>query len=140
MFMITKQGKEVNYSDILLYSVNKKDIIVIVNDEEQMKKFSRTGKGTDAPIAVVPYTDDELIKIIDTMKQIVNFKSNEEGNIEVEYSDGTKVKFDVSNESVIKSISSKPNIFHDKGEDGHYDLLSAFQKSIRGSDPDAAIY
>ena len=46
----------------------------------------------------------------------------------------------IINEEVIKSISSKPIIFHDKDEDGHYDLLSAFQKSIRGSDPDAAIY
>ena len=43
-------------------------------------------------------------------------------------------------ENVIKSISSKPIIYHDKNEDGHYDLLSAFQKSIRGSDIDAAIY
>lgn len=43
-------------------------------------------------------------------------------------------------ESVIKSINSKPILFADKNEDGHYDLLSAFQKSIRGSDPDAAIY
>ena len=46
----------------------------------------------------------------------------------------------VIDESVIKNINSKPIIFHDKDEDGHYDLLSAFQKSIRGSDPDAAIY
>ena len=46
----------------------------------------------------------------------------------------------VITESVIKSINSKPVIFSDKDEDGHYDLLSAFQKSIRGSDPDAAIY
>jgi len=44
------------------------------------------------------------------------------------------------NEDIIKNINSKPIIFHDKNEDGHYDLLSAFQKSIRGSDPDAAIY
>ena len=43
-------------------------------------------------------------------------------------------------DSIIKSINSKPIIFHDKNEDGHYDLLSAFQKSIRGSCPDAAIY
>ena len=43
-------------------------------------------------------------------------------------------------ESVIKSINSKPIIISDKNEDGHYDLLSAFQKSIRGSDPDASIY
>ena len=46
----------------------------------------------------------------------------------------------VVNEDVIKSISSKPIIYHDKNEDGHYDLLSAFQKSIRGSDVDASIY
>lgn len=41
---------------------------------------------------------------------------------------------------VVENINSKPIIFGDKNEDGHYDLLSAFQKSIRGSDPDAAIY
>lgn len=103
MFMITKQGKEVNYSDILLYSVNNKNIITIVNDTEQMKKFMRTGNGSDAPIAVVPYTDEELTKIIDSMKQIVNYNSNDDGNIEVEYSDGTTVKFDASNENIVKS-------------------------------------
>ena len=41
---------------------------------------------------------------------------------------------------IVQNINSKPIIFGDKNEDGHYDLLSAFQKSIRGSDPDAAIY
>jgi putative ATPase len=29
---------------------------------------------------------------------------------------------------------------HDKSGDGHYDLASAFQKSVRGSDPQAALY
>ena len=46
----------------------------------------------------------------------------------------------VITKEVLKNINSKPIIFADKDEDGHYDLLSAFQKSIRGSDPDAAIY
>lgn len=40
----------------------------------------------------------------------------------------------------IKNISNKPVFFHDKDADGHYDLLSAFQKSIRGSDVNASIY
>lgn len=40
----------------------------------------------------------------------------------------------------LKNINSKPIIFADKNEDGHYDLLSAFQKSIRGSDIDASLY
>ena len=42
-------------------------------------------------------------------------------------------------DSLIK-ICNKPNIFHDKNQDGYYDLLSAFQKSIRGSDVHAAVY
>ncbi len=46
----------------------------------------------------------------------------------------------VINIDVIKNINNKPVFFHDKDSDGHYDLLSAFQKSIRGSDANAAIY
>lgn len=40
----------------------------------------------------------------------------------------------------IKTINSKPVFFHDKNEDGHYDVLSALQKSIRGSDVDASLH
>ena len=32
------------------------------------------------------------------------------------------------------------NIIYDKNGDYHYDIISAYIKSIRGSDPDAAIY
>lgn len=41
---------------------------------------------------------------------------------------------------LLKSINSKPVIISDKDGSGHYDLLSAFQKSIRGSDVDAALH
>ena len=44
------------------------------------------------------------------------------------------------NIEVVKSINSKPVFFHDKNEDGHYDVLSALQKSIRGSDVDATLH
>lgn len=40
----------------------------------------------------------------------------------------------------IKNINSKPIVIGDQNGDGHYDLISAFQKSIRGSDVDAALY
>lgn len=40
----------------------------------------------------------------------------------------------------IQAINSKPVFFSDKDGDGHYDVLSAFQKSIRGSDVDASLY
>lgn len=41
---------------------------------------------------------------------------------------------------IIKNINSKPVIMGDANGDGHYALISAFQKSIRGSDVDAALY
>ena len=44
------------------------------------------------------------------------------------------------NINILKNINSKPVFFHDKNEDGHYDVLSALQKSIRGSDVDATIH
>lgn len=40
----------------------------------------------------------------------------------------------------IEEVCSKPSFFTDKNEDGHYDMLSAFQKSIRGSDVDASLH
>ena len=44
------------------------------------------------------------------------------------------------NENIIKEISSKPVFSFDKGEDSFYDTLSAFQKSIRGSDVNASLH
>lgn len=40
----------------------------------------------------------------------------------------------------IKNINNKPILVHDKNEDGYYDVISAFQKSIRGSDVNAALH
>ena len=41
---------------------------------------------------------------------------------------------------ILKNINTKPQFFHDQNGDGHYDVISAFQKSIRGSDVDAALH
>jgi len=41
---------------------------------------------------------------------------------------------------MVEQASSKKAFRHDKDGDSHYDVLSAFQKSIRGSDPDAAVH
>jgi ATPase related to the helicase subunit of the Holliday junction resolvase len=43
-------------------------------------------------------------------------------------------------EDLTQSLFGNFNLSYEKSGDNHYDLLSAFQKSMRGSDPDAAIY
>ena len=47
--------------------------------------------------------------------------------------------FNITLENV-KKINDKPVLYTDKNGNGHYELLSALQKSIRGSDVNAAIY
>ncbi len=41
--------------------------------------------------------------------------------------------------SLVKLVQRRAPLY-DKGRDGHYNLISALHKSVRGSDPDAALY
>jgi len=50
-----------------------------------------------------------------------------------------KEKINITRE-VIENVIQQKNVVYDKDGEEHYNLISAFIKSIRGSDPDAAIY
>ena len=41
---------------------------------------------------------------------------------------------------ILKMINNKPSLYIDKNDDGYYDAISALQKSIRGSDVNAALH
>lgn len=60
-------------------------------------------------------------------------------NLEFIYSSLKKNEKVIKKESVDELII-KANISYDRSEDRHFDNLSAFMKSLRGSDPDAAIF
>ena len=47
---------------------------------------------------------------------------------------------DVLTVSLANELSQRSSLRFDRADDGHYDLLSALQKSIRGSDVNAALY
>ncbi len=51
----------------------------------------------------------------------------------------TSKKINITNEKVIEKVQKNIAIYDKKGEQ-HYDIISAFIKSIRGSDPNAAVY
>ena len=57
--------------------------------------------------------------------------------LEVSYYSTNDFKVDLD---VVKRINNKPNLYIDKNDDGYYDVISAFQKSIRGSDVNAALH
>lgn len=52
---------------------------------------------------------------------------------------GAEDKVEVTLETAVEATQKKA-MRYDRDGDSHYDILSAFQKSIRGSDPDAAIH
>lgn len=82
------------------------------------------------------------IKIDD---ETINYIARVSGNdlrfaynlLEISYYSTNDFKVDLN---VVKKINSKPVFFADKNGDGYYDMLSAFQKSIRGSDVDASLH
>ncbi len=82
---------------------------------------------------------------IKTDDETINYIARASGNdlryaynlLEISYYSTNDFKVDLD---VVKKINSKPVFFGDKNGDGYYDMLSAFQKSIRGSDVDAALH
>jgi len=57
--------------------------------------------------------------------------------LEIAYYSSSDYKIDLE---FIKAINDKPNLYIDKNDDGYYDVISALQKSIRGSDVHAALH
>ena len=80
-------------------------------DDESLSKLATIANG-------------DMRKAINNLELLLSSK-NEESNISMK---------DIDN------LSIKTTLSYDRGEDKHFDNLSAFMKSLRGSDPDAAIY
>lgn len=100
-------------------------------------------------------TDKDIIKLLNvTSKKLEGIKVNNKtleyiasiaggdarnaiNTLEMAYYASKDKKIDIEN---IKQINNKPVLYTDKNGNGHYELLSALQKSIRGSDVNASIY
>jgi len=76
--------------------------------------------------ALLQYAGGDARKFLNIIELLVNAEA---GSDTVE----------ISNESVTTNLQQNPAQY-DKNGETHYDIISAFIKSIRGSDPDAAIY
>lgn len=102
-------------------------------------------ESTDIVKALNMATKSEYLEGIKIDKDAINYIASLSGNdlrfaynlLEVAYSTSSNKTVDIDH---IKRINNKPVFIHDKNEDGYYDVLSAFQKSIRGSDVDASLH
>ena len=105
MYMKTIQGKEFDYSDIVLYKLsgNQQKLIVFVDDKEQLEKLKESNDIKDTPVAFLINTIDEEKNIITKMKQI-NSVDVVNGALQVKYEDGSEILFDLDNENVISDV------------------------------------
>ena len=84
----------------------------------------------------------EGIKIDDNAKKYIASLSNGDlrfalNLLEIAYSSSSD---NVVTKELVETINNKPSVVIDKNDDGYYDTISAFQKSIRGSNVNAALH
>ena len=75
---------------------------------------------------LLQYSDGDARRLINSLEILYNFTKDSEGEL-----------LDVAE---MRELLQQNPIGYDKASEMHYDLISAFIKSVRGSDPDAAVY
>ena len=101
--------------------------LTIDDIKEGIKKASKHLKGIKI--------DDEAINVIAKLSS--GDLRNAINLLEVAYYGSSDKKI---TKDEISKINAKAIFFSDANEDGHYDVLSGLQKSIRGSDVDASLH
>jgi ATPase related to the helicase subunit of the Holliday junction resolvase len=110
----------------VLKSLDKSDLLELLNQAISkdiiLKEKDIVLEETDA---LLRYSGGDARKLLNILDLVVSAESNEQ--------------IVLTDAKVTERLQENPAAY-DKGGEMHYDIISAFIKSIRGSDPDAAIY
>ncbi len=111
----------------VLEHLSKEELLEIVrravDEDEDLKSRKIDIKQHEA---LLQYSGGDARKLMNILELIVS-QSEDQSNVVV------------TNEGV-KDVLQRNIAMYDKGGEQHYDIISAFIKSIRGSDPNAAVY
>ena len=103
-----------------------------LNEEEVIEGLKKAADSSNLPD--IEINEESFIHIARLSNGDLRYAYN---LLEVAYFASSNKKITIE---LLKTISNKPVFNHDKNEDGHYDVISAFQKSIRGSDVNASLH
>lgn len=110
----------------VLKSLEKEDLLELLNravaEDAELKKRKINIKETGA---ILRYSGGDARKLLNILELVVNAASGD--------------PVEITDRNVENCIQQNP-LAYDKDGEMHYDIISAFIKSIRGSDPDAALY
>lgn len=110
----------------VLKPLEKADLLALLNravtEDVELSKRHILLEQTDA---ILRYSGGDARKLLNILELAVEAESTETV---------------VLNDDIVERRLQQNPLAYDKGGDMHYDIISAFIKSIRGSDPDAALY
>lgn len=110
----------------VLKSLEKEDLLELLNravaEDAELKKRKINIKETGA---ILRYSGGDARKLLNILELVVNAASGD--------------PVEITDRNVENCLQQNP-LPYDKDGEMHYDIISAFIKSIRGSDPDAALY
>ena len=110
----------------ILKPLTKKHLISILNQaiskDEQLQQKSIALKETDA---LLRYSGGDARRLLNLFELCVL---------------ASRTKKVILKNTFVAQIAQQNTAQYDKGGEKHYDIISAFIKSIRGSDPNAAVY
>ena len=111
----------------ILKSLDKEDLLELlgraIKEDIYLKDKAITVKETDA---LLRFSGGDARKLLNTLELVVEAESAAE-------------EIFITNEVVTERLQQNP-LAYDKDGEMHYDIVSAYIKSIRGSDPDGALY
>ena len=111
----------------VLKSLEKDDLLELLQNAIQkdayLKERNIELKETDA---MLRYSGGDARKLLNILELVVEADADTE-------------KIIITDEKVVQRLQQNP-LAYDKDGEMHYDIISAFIKSIRGSDPDGALY
>ncbi len=110
----------------VLEPLGKKELLKILDkalaEDEYLKSFDITLKETDA---LLRYSGGDARKLLNLFEIVLDHVAEKQVTV---------------TDELVMEVAQQSLARYDKGGEQHYDIISAFIKSIRGSDPNAGVY
>ena len=116
---------------VQLKSIPDQDIVCLIENALESSRgladaYSRTPEALDALVLLAGGDGRAALTSLELAAELTD--------------PGTPESPSVIDEGLVKMANPNRQVPYDKNKDMHYDIISAFIKSMRGSDPDAALY
>jgi putative ATPase len=116
----------------ILKPLRNSDLIKLIDkalgEDTYLKRFNIRIKENEALLRI---SGGDARKLYNALELVIGAESSGEGV--------SSVEIEISDEMVLRHVQQNLALY-DKGGERHYDIVSAFIKSVRGSDPNGAIY